>query len=100
MVEDILPAEDASGDSNAAEGEFDPLACELNNRAITCPHGKLDPEETRNTRVISAVGSCLSRLLQGLILEISGWTETAERYGLRAGRRAGNQRHMQNLCYG
>ena len=35
--------------------EFETLACELRNQAITCRHGKLDPEESRNTRVVSAV---------------------------------------------
>jgi hypothetical protein len=45
----------ASSASSLEESDLNALACELNNEAITCPHGKLDPEETRNTRVVSAV---------------------------------------------
>lgn len=41
--------------SSERDGEFDTLSCELKNRAIICPHGKLDPEQARNTRVVSAV---------------------------------------------
>lgn len=52
----LPPTDDASSPSSLQENDFDALACELSNRAITCPHGKLDPEETRNTRVVSSVG--------------------------------------------
>jgi hypothetical protein len=55
LVDGLPPTDYATSDSSIEESDFNALACELKNRAITCPHGMLDPEETRNTRVVSAV---------------------------------------------
>lgn len=54
--------------SNERDGESDTLLCELKNRAIICPHGKLDPEEARNTRVVSAVCPHRSGLMKAYSL--------------------------------
>jgi hypothetical protein len=41
--------------SDPGDGVVDPLSHAITNKAITCAHGKLDPGETQNIRVISAV---------------------------------------------
>lgn len=41
--------------SDPGDGVVDPLVHAFTNKAITCAHGKLDPGETQNIRVISAV---------------------------------------------
>lgn len=48
---------DSPSPSNTENGDLNPLVHEFTNKAITCSHGKLDPEETDNIRVISAVRS-------------------------------------------
>jgi hypothetical protein len=87
--------------SHTETGDFNPLVYEFTNKAITCLHGKLDPEETDNIRVISAV-RCVRVFLRllALILAVTGRTGDAEESRLHGGHRARHPRYMQLLCNG
>lgn len=54
-TQEAVEVDDAPRASKNEESDSNPLVSDFKNKAIICPHGKLDPEETRNITVISAV---------------------------------------------
>lgn len=92
---------DSPNPSLTETGDFNPLVYEFTNKAITCLHGNLDPEETDNIRVISAV-RCVRVFLRllALTLPVTGRTGDAEESRLHGGHRARHPRYMQLLCNG